>query len=258
MRISLIQLALLAPIVALGQLKGNYALLLGEKTSSITFERKNTFSYIPFGKTDFAGEGKYNLNADTLILEFYPYSDPEVEDCSGYELELNEIYTSQDSIKISVQVFDCHTGEAIPFSSIFIQAQENQDKEIRYFFSGFEYEQVKETGYDGEVTFALSKKMVNKVLRISSPEYGEIDFVLPVVKGELEIKAFIQADYDRIDIQGGSEKYIIVEKNQKYLKVTSTLNQSNKFIFLLRIRKFWGKKKFQKKIMKYLNLRENS
>ena len=107
------------PIQLSAQISGTYTLIVDERASSIRFENKHSFRYMPPGKSDFLGRGTFRQHADTLTLIFDDYADPEIEDCSGYEVSYDSTYLHPDSINFELEVFDCETKELIPFCSIF-------------------------------------------------------------------------------------------------------------------------------------------
>ncbi|MDW3649498.1 MAG: hypothetical protein R8P61_20680 [Bacteroidia bacterium] len=252
----LLFLIIVSPIQLNAQIAGTYVLIVDERAFSIRFEENQSFRYVPFSKSDFIGTGTFKQNADTLTLIFGAYADPEIEDCRGYEVSHESTYTHPDSINFQLQVFDCKTKELIPFCSIFIQPDEVYDSISYNSFNGFTYDRNISTGPDGKANFRLSTKMIGKSIRISSPEYNEVDVKIPANARSMSLDIDLLEDYDRTIVTAGTQQYLIKKEKRRYLRTRRLSNNfhGRKDVFFLPRGKNQDKIRFPRVIKKYYNI----
>ena len=256
MKHSLLVFIVIIPIQLCAQLEGRYSLIVDERASRISFEEDHNFRYIPNGKSELLGSGRFRLNADTLTLVFDAYADPEIPDCSGYEVTYDSKLSYPDSINIQLQVFDCQTEEQIPFCSILVQPYERYDSISYNSFNGFIYERTIDTGPYGRANVRLATKMISKEIRISSPEYNEVDFKIPAHASSIRLRINLLADYHRTTIAGGSQQYLIEKKKKRYMQTRrlSSKIYGREKVFFLRERKNRTQLKIPASIKKYYHI----
>ena len=242
------------PIQLSAQISGTYTLIVDERASSIRFENKHSFRYIPPGKSDFLGRGTFRQHADTLTLIFDAYADPEIEDCSGYEVSYDSTYLHPDSIDFELEVFDCETKELIPFCSIFFLDDETNN--TMGYFNGFKYNKTIETGPSGKANFRLSTKMIQKELAVSSPEYNEVDFQIPANARSISLRIDLLADYHRTIVAAGTQQYLIKKEKRRYIQARRLSNNyyGRKDVFFLPRGINQDKIRFPRAIKKYYNI----
>lgn len=252
----LLFLIIVVPTQLCAQIEGTYILIIDERASSIRFEENQSFQYVPFGKSDFLGRGTFKQNSDTLTLNFDAYADPEIEDCSGYEMSYDNTYTHPDSINFQIQVFDCKTKELIPFCGIFVQPDEMYDSVSYNSFNGFTYDRDIGTGLYGRANFRLSTKMIGKSIRISSPEYNEVDFQIPANARSISLGIDLLEDYDRTIVTEGKQQYLIKKEKKRYVRARRLSNNysGRKDVFFLPGGKKQDKIRFPRAIKKYYNI----
>jgi len=249
-------LIIAVPFQLSAQIVGTYSLIVDERASSIRFEENQSFRYKPFSKSDFLGTGTFKQNADTLTLIFDAYADPEIEDCSGYEVSYDSTYTHPDSINFRLQVFECKTKELIPFCSIFIQPNEVYDSISYNSFNGFTYDRDIGTGPYGRANFRLSTKIIGKSIRISSPEYNEVDVKIPANARSISVRIDLLEDYDRTIVTAGKQQYLIKKEKRRYIRARRLSNNyyGRKDVFFLPIGNKQDKIRFPRAIKKYYNI----
>ncbi|MEM8889347.1 MAG: hypothetical protein AAGD28_15320 [Bacteroidota bacterium] len=250
----LFSLIMVVPFQLSAQIAGTYTLIVDERASSIRFEENQSFRYVPSSKSDFVGTGKFKLHGDTLSLSFDAYADPEIQDCSGYEVAYDNSYSHPDSINFELEIFDCESKKLIPFCSIHFLDDE-VDSMIGDL-NGFKYNKTIYTGANEEVNFRLSTKMIRNELAISSQEYNKVKFLIPDDARSIKLNIYLQVDYYRTNIEGGTQQYLIEKKKKRYFRTRQLLNKDSfwETVFFLQMGKNQDKIKFPRAIKKYYNI----
>jgi hypothetical protein len=210
-------ISILIPLSVSAQFVGDYFLWKSKISSAISFKKSNEFTYIPYGKSELLGKGKFSIISDTLILKFEPYADPEIKDCSGFEIKQWGNSLNSDSIKFNVEIFDCESGNSIPFAASIIPDLMGEKNNRRRL----EYDEIEIIGDErGKCQFNIP--MSNDIYRfgVNAPEYNFLEVRIDSLKkANVEIKARLLFDHDWTEEEGGIEKYQIIEFNRRFLRL---------------------------------------
>lgn len=236
-------LAFLIPLLTIAQYEDHYITWVGHSTSNIIFEEDNQFKYASSGSlSSLLGKGIYDRNRDTLILKFENYVDSQAIDCSFVNSHKTNSLVGLDSIRLTISVVECRTGEplAFPYLSIW-------DTLSNKFNKGLEGK------VEGRVTFNLARTSKPGAIIVNAPEYhAKRIFIDPTLNSDLEIEVGLALDFNRYYVEQGEVwRYLILEENPRYLQLLEEDKPDGEARIYMRIKKKWSKEKKFKKMVRF-------